>query len=213
MVFGGSWGSTLSLAYAEQHPERVRALVLRGIFLLRQREVDWFYQEGASCIFPDAWEHYLRRSRLTERDDLLQAYHRRLTATNRVTLAAAAKAWSKWEAKTSKLPSPIRSSSTPTATSTTADAFARIECHYFLNHGFFATPDELLEGVDRIRHIPARIVQGRYDVVCPMTSAWDLHRRWPEAGFEVVPDAGHSATELPTVDRLVTATDEFRSAR
>jgi proline iminopeptidase len=211
VVFGGSWGSTLSLAYAERHPERVRALVLRGIFLLRPHEIRWFYQEGASFIFPDAWEDFLAPIPSAERDDLVAAYHRRLTGDDPAELAAAAKAWSVWEARTSKL-RPDQKLVERFGADTTADAFARIECHYFVNHGFFATPDELLDGVDRIRHIPARIVQGRYDVVCPMTTAWDLHRRWPEAGFEVVPDAGHSATELPTIDRLVTATDEFRTA-
>ena len=212
VLFGGSWGSTLSLAYAERHPERVRALVLRGIFLLRPHELRWFYQEGASFIFPDAWEEFLGPIPPGERDDLVAAYPRRLTGDDPVAMAAAAKAWSQWEARTSKL-RPDPKLVERFGSETTADAFARIECHYFVNHGFFESPEELLDGVDRIRHLPARIVQGRYDVVCPMTSAWDLHRRWPEAGFEVVPDAGHSATELSTIDRLVTATDEFRSAR
>jgi proline iminopeptidase len=212
VVFGGSWGSTLALAYAERHPERVRALVLRGIFLLRPREIRWFYQEGASFIFPDAWEDFVAPIPPAERHDLVAAFHRRLTGTDPAERAVAARAWSQWEATTSKLrPDPALVERY--ANETTADAFARIECHYFVNHGFFATPDELLDGIDRIQAIPARIVQGRYDVVCPMTTAWDLHRRWPEAGFEVVPDAGHSATEVPTIDRLVFATDEFRGAR
>ena len=212
VVFGGSWGSTLSLAYAERHPARVRGLVLRGIFMLRPHEIRWFYQEGASFLFPDAWEDYLAPIPPGERGDLVAAYHRRLTGNDPAVLAEAARAWSTWEARTSKLredPKLVERY----ANDRTADAFARIECHYMVNGGFFASPDELLDGVDRIRHIPARIVQGRYDVVCPITTAWDLHRRWPEAGFEVVPDAGHSATEVPTIDRLVTATDEFRAAR
>ncbi len=211
VVFGGSWGSTLSLAYAEHHAERVRALVLRGIFLLRPHEIHWFYQAGASFIFPDAWEDFLAPIPPAERDDLVAAYHRRLTGDDPVARAAAAQAWSRWEATTSKL-RPDQKLVERYANETTADAFARIECHYFVNGGFFTAPDELLDGVDRIRNIPARIVQGRYDVVCPMTTAWDLHRRWPEAGFEVVADAGHSASELPTIDRLVSATDEFRGA-
>ncbi len=211
VVFGGSWGSTLALAYAERHPDRVRALVLRGIFLLRPHEIRWFYQEGASFLFPDAWEEYLAPIPPAERDDLVSAYHRRLTGDDPVARAETARAWSTWEAKTSKL-RPDPQLIERYAGEATADAFARIECHYFVNGGFFSTPDELLDGVDRIRHIPARIVQGRYDVVCPMTTAWDLHRRWPEAGFEVVPDAGHSSTETGTIDRLVAATDEFRRA-
>ncbi len=212
VVFGGSWGSTLSLAYAERHPERVRALVLRGIFLLRPHEIRWFYQEGASCIFPDAWEEYLAPIPPAERGDLVAAYHRRLIGDDPAVRTEAARAWSRWEASTSKL-EPDPRLIERFGDESMADAFARIECHYFVNGGFFASPDELLDGVDRIREIPAVIVQGRYDVVCPITTAWDLHRRWPEADFLVVPDAGHSATETPTIDRLVTATDRFRQAR
>ena len=212
VVFGGSWGSTLSLAYAERHPDRVRALILRGIFLLRPHEIRWFYQEGASFIFPDAWEEYLAPIPAAERDDLVAAYHRRLTGDDPTVRAEAARAWSRWEASTSKLrPDPRLIERF--ADEWMADAFARIECHYFVNGGFFASPDELLDGVERIRAVPAVIVQGRYDVVCPITTAWDLHRRWPEADFQVVPDAGHSAMEMPTIDRLVTATDRFREAR
>ncbi len=212
VVFGGSWGSTLSLAYAERHPERVRALVLRGIFLLRPHEIRWFYQEGASFIFPDAWEEYLAPIPPAERGDLVAAYHRRLIGDDPAVRTEAARAWSRWEASTSKL-QPDPRLIERFGDESMADAFARIECHYFVNGGFFASPDELLDGVDRIREIPAVIVQGRYDVVCPITTAWDLHRRWPEADFLVVPDAGHSATETPTIDRLVTATDRFRQAR
>jgi len=211
VVFGGSWGSTLSLAYAEHHAEQVRALVLRGIFLLRPHEIRWFYQDGASFIFPDAWEEFLTPIPPAERHDVVAAYHRRLTGDDPVERAAAALAWSRWEATTSKL-RPDPELVERYTNETKADAFARIECHYFVNGGFFTAPGELLDGVERIRNIPARIVQGRYDVVCPMTTAWDLHRRWPEAGFEVVPDAGHSASELPTIDRLVCATDAFRGA-
>ena len=212
VVFGGSWGSTLSLAYAERHPERVRALVLRGIFLLRPHEIRWFYQEGASFLYPDAWEGFLAPIPEDERGDLVGAYHRRLTGDDAEVRSAAARAWSVWEASTSRLrPDPAQISRY--ADPHMAEAFARIECHYFVNRGFFDAPDRLLDDVDRIRHIPAVVVQGRYDVVCPMTSAWDLHRRWPEAAFEVVPDAGHAATEPGTIDRLVTATDEFRGAR
>ncbi|MGZ6297374.1 MAG: prolyl aminopeptidase [Candidatus Limnocylindrales bacterium] len=211
VVFGGSWGSTLALAYAERHPARVRALVLRGIFLLRPEEIRWFYQEGANALFADAWEAYLEPIPPEERGDLVGAYHRRLTGDDAAERMRAARAWSVWEASTSKLlPDPAIIEDF--AGAEFAEAFARIECHYFVHGGFFETPDQLLREVDRIRAIPAAIVQGRYDVVCPMTSAWDLHRRWPEATFEIVPDAGHAASEPGTVDRLVSATDRFRDA-
>ena len=210
LVFGGSWGSTLSLAYAETYSDRVSALVLRGIFLLRPKEIRWFYQEGASFIFPDAWENYLEPIPPEERDDLVSAYHRRLTSPDPAVRARAAKAWSVWEASTSKLhPDPHLIEEF--AGDEFAQAFARIESHYFVNHGFFEYPEQLLDGVERIRHIPGVIVQGRYDVVCPMTTAWELHRRWPEAAFHVVGDAGHSASEPGIVDKLVEATDRFRS--
>jgi proline iminopeptidase len=208
VVFGGSWGSTLSLAYAETHPERVEALILRGIFLLRPAEIRWFYQDGASHIFPDAWEHYLAAIPEPERDDLVAAYYRRLTSDDAEVRARAAKAWSIWEGSTSKL-YPDQRHIDKYGGDEFAQAFARIECHYFVNGGFFERPDQLLADIDRIRHIPAVIVQGRYDVVCPMTTAWDLHRRWPEADFQLVPDAGHAATEPGIADRLVTATDRF----
>ena len=209
VVFGGSWGSTLGLAYAQTHPERVTALVLRGIFLVRPKEIRWFYQEGASFLFPDAWEEYLEPIPAGERDDLVAAYYRRLTSPDAEVRARAARAWSVWEGTTSKLrvdPSLVRRF----GGAEFADAFARIECHYFAHGSFLRHPDQLLDGVERIRQIPAVIVQGRYDVVCPMVSAWQLHRRWPEAELHVVPDAGHSATEPGIVDRLVQATDRFR---
>jgi proline iminopeptidase len=211
LVFGGSWGSTLALAYAERYPERVRALVLRGIFLLRPHEIRWFYQEGASFLFPDAWEAYLAPIPEAERGDLVGAYHRRLLDPDPAVRLEAARAWSIWEASTSRL------LQDPTLVdafggAAFAEAFARIECHYFVHGGFFERPDQLLDDVERVRRIPAVIVQGRYDVVCPMTTAWDLHRRWPEAAFEVVPDAGHAASEPGTVDRLIAATDRFRGA-
>jgi proline iminopeptidase len=211
-VFGGSWGSTLALAYAEAHPDRVTALVLRGIFLLRPHEIRWFYQEGASFIFPDAWEEYLAPIPPDERADLVAAYHRRLTGDDTVERNRAAQAWAIWEGSTSHLlpdPETIAELGSPEV----AAAIARIEVHYFVNTGFFDHPDQLLDGIDRIRHIPTTIVQGRYDLVCPMTTAWDLHRAWPEASFEVVPDAGHASLEVGIVDRLVEATDRFRTAR
>lgn len=209
MVFGGSWGSTLALAYAQTHPERVCQLVLRGIFLCRPKEIRWFYQEGASAIFPDVWEQYLNVIPENERGDMLSAYHRRLTSDDEAVRVEAARAWSVWEGSTSKLfPDPdfISDFDDPEF----AIAFARIECHFFMNNAFFDTDNYLIENVSKIRHIPAVIVQGRYDVVCPMMSAWELHRAWPEADFQVIPDAGHSATETGIISALVDATDRFR---
>jgi proline iminopeptidase len=208
LVFGGSWGSTLALAYAERHPEAVSAMVLRGIFLLRRAEIAWFYQEGASWVYPDAWEHFLAPIPVAERGDMVAAYHRRLTGSDARARSEAARAWSIWEGSTSKL-LPSSDMVMRFGESRFAEAFARIECHYFVNHGFFETDNWLIENVHRIRHIPAVIVQGRYDVVCPMRSAWDLHRAWPEADFRVVADAGHAASEHGTLTQLIEATNRF----
>jgi proline iminopeptidase len=208
-VFGGSWGSTLALAYAQRHPTRVTELVLRGIFMLRRKELLWFYQSGASALFPDAWEHYLAPIPVSERGDLMSAYYRRLTSADPVVRQTAARAWSVWEASTSFL-QPQHDHIAHAGGDEFALAFARIECHYFVNRGFFEVDGQLLRDVDRIRHIPAVIVQGRYDVVCPMMSAWDLAQAWPEATLDVVHDAGHASYEPGIVDRLVTATDRFR---
>jgi proline iminopeptidase len=210
LVFGGSWGSTLALAYSEAHPERVTELVLRGIFLLRYGEIRWFYQNGASAIFPDCWESYREAIPAEERDDFLNAYYKLLTGNDQRAALAAARAWSVWEGSTSFMrsqPEHVKK----WGEDHFALAVARIECHYFVNRGFMRSESQLLEDVDRIRHIPATIVQGRYDVVCPMTSAWDLHRVWPEADFRVVPDAGHSAFEPGNTHELVLATDRYRS--
>ena len=208
LVFGGSWGSTLALAYAQTHPTAVSELVLRGIFMLRKWEIDWFYQEGASALFPDRWEQYVAPIPQRERGDLLRAFHRRLTGRNHARRLEAARAWSVWEAATSFLradESQIRKWGDPAF----ATAIARIECHYFVNNGFLEREDQLLRGVRRIRHIPAVIIQGRYDVVCPMRTAWDLHRAWPEAGFRLVANAGHSALEPGITHELVAATNRF----
>jgi proline iminopeptidase len=211
-VFGGSWGSTLALAYAETHPEAVTELVLRGIFLLREWEIRWFYQQGANAIFPDAWEHYVSAIPEAERGDLLRAFHKRLTSDDSAERLAAARAWSIWEGSTSRLV-PDPSMIDRFGQDRFALTFARIECHYFVNKGFFARDGQLLEDVGKIRQIPAVIVQGRYDVVCPMDSAWALHRSWPEAEFVVVPDAGHSANEPGIQCALVAATDKFRARK
>jgi len=207
-VFGGSWGSTLALAYAEAHPERVTELVLRGIFMLRRWELEWFYQEGCSRLFPDAYADYVAAIPEVERGDLISAFHRRLTHEDPKIRLAAARAWSVWEASTSFLrqdPAFIESHKGDEF----ALAFARIESHYFVNGGFFECEDQLLRDVGRIRAIPGVIVHGRYDVVCPLQNARELQQAWPEARLEVVPDAGHSAFEPGNADALVRATDSY----
>ena len=208
-VFGGSWGSTLALAYAQAHPQRVTELVLRGIFLLRRWELEWFYQKGCDAIYPDAWEPYIEHIPRGERGDLIGAYYRRLTSADAAVRLAAAKAWSTWEGGTSYLlqnPDYIAS----TGADEFALQFARIECHYFVHGGFFECDDQLLRDAHKLKHIPAVIVQGRYDVVCPPRSAWDLHCAWPEAELRIVADAGHSALEPGNTHELVEATDRFR---
>lgn len=207
-VFGGSWGSTLALAYAERHPDRVTELILRGVFLLRRSEIEWFYQNGASVLYPDAWEAFRDHIPESERGDLLSAYHRRLTSEDPQVRLAAAKVWSGWEGRTSRL-IPDTEFVEHYEDERFAQAFARIEVHYFVNRGFLETDDQLLRDADRIRRIPGVIVQGRYDVVCPMTSAWDLHRAWPEADLIITPDCGHSAFDPPNSRALVAATDRF----
>jgi proline iminopeptidase len=209
VVFGGSWGSTLALAYAETHPDKVSALILRGIFLLRRWELEWFYQNpgGTAALFPDLWQHYIEPIPENERHDMINAYYRRLTSDDAAEMQRAAKAWSIWEGSTSFLrlnPGYVEKFKEDKY----AAAFARIECHYFVNAGFMRD-GQLIEEVDRIRHIPTVIVQGRYDVVCPVKSAWDLHRAWPEAELRIVPDAGHSAFEAGNTHELILATDRF----
>jgi proline iminopeptidase len=208
-VFGGSWGSTLALAYAQHHTDKVTELVLRGIFLGRRREIRWLYQSGASELFPDVWESYLAPIPEAERGDLLTAYHRRLTGSDSAAAVEAAKAWSIWEGATSYLLTD-HSHVDHFADPDFAIALARIECHYFVNGCFLGSEDQLIRGVDLIRHIPTVIVQGRYDVVCPVRSAWDLHAAWPEAELRITPDAGHSAFEKGNASALVAATDGFR---
>jgi proline iminopeptidase len=214
LVFGGSWGSTLALAYAETHPDRVTEMVLRGIFLLRRWELEWFYQSpgGAAALYPDLWEQFIAPIPESERGDMMAAYYRRLVSDDINELTAAAKAWSIWEGATSFMqlqPDYIAKFGEDTY----AAAFARIECHYFVNGGFLRSENELLDHVYRLKKIPAVIVQGRYDIVCPMRSAWDLHRAWPEADLRIVADAGHSAFEKGTTSELVSATDRFAKSR
>lgn len=205
-VFGGSWGSTLALAYAIKHPERVEALVLRGIFLLTGPELHWFYQEGASHLFPDAWERFVAPIPPQERGDMIGAYHRRLTSDDRAVQAEAAAAWSQWEGDTISLRGPEARPSKFNEEDFTV-AFARIECHYFVNRGFFPEEDWILNNIGAIAHIPAWIVQGRFDVVTPLRSAWRLKKAWPAAELNVVWDAGHASTEPGIVDGLVRATN------
>jgi proline iminopeptidase len=207
-VFGGSWGSTLALAYAQAHPDRVTELLLRGIFMLRRWELEWFYQEGASRLFPEAWEHYLAAIPEVERADLISAFHRRLTSDDEATRLAAARAWSVWEGATSFLqvdPAFVIGHEDAAF----ALAFARIENHYFVHRGFFEVDDQLLRDAPRIADIPGVIVHGRYDVVCPIQNAWDLHKAWPRADLVISPGAGHSAFETENIDALVKATDKF----
>ncbi len=207
MVFGGSWGATLGLAYAEKHRERVTELILRGVFLLRQREVDWLYQEGASRIFPDAWEPYRDAIPDAERGDFLRAYAKRLLSGDPAVNLPAAKAWSIWEGATSKLiPDPDFIASYGDEATTLA--FARIECHYFLNKGWLDEA-QLLHDATRLKGLPGAIIQGRYDMVCPLESAWALSQAWLDADLVIVPDAGHSAYEPGISRALVAATDRF----
>jgi proline iminopeptidase len=210
-VVGGSWGSTLALAYAETHPERVSELIVRGIFTLRRSEIRWFYQQGADALFPEPWEAFVAPIPPAERHDLLTAYHRRLTGPDAAERLACARAWSQWEGATlSLLPDEKRVGEF--GAERFALAFARIECHYFVNGGFFREDGQLLADAHRLRAIPGVIIQGRYDVVTPAMTAWELHRAWPEATFIMVPDAGHTATEPGITEALVQATDRFRHA-
>lgn len=209
-VFGGSWGSTLALAYAVTHPQQVKSLILRGIFLCRPSELQWFYQEGASQIFPDHWETYWNYIPADERSNMMHAYHKRLVSSDERVRLEAARIWSKWEASSSYLfvkPEAVEEYDGPHK----ALAFARIECHYFMNNAFFETENFLLEHAAKLKGIPGVIVQGRYDVVCPARSAWQLHQAWPESKLQIIADAGHAASEPGIRSALVEATDYFRS--
>ncbi len=211
LLFGGSWGSTLALAYAETFPVRARGFVLRGIFLLRDEELGWFYQEGASRFFPEAWREFRNHVPAAEQQDLIGAYHRRLTAVDPTVRLLASRAWSTWEKRTSYLlprPQEVQKVESDDAYSL---AFARIESHYFVNKGFFTSPTQLLDGLPKLFDKPAIIVQGRYDLVCPMATALEVHEAWQGSELRVVADAGHSAFEPGILEQLVTATNELGS--
>ncbi len=207
VLFGGSWGSTLSLAYAQSYPEHVHALILRGIFLCRPQDLAWFYQEGASRLFPDYWQDFLSPIPLEERDDLMQAFYRRLTGNDQIAQMHAAKAWSCWEGRTATL-RPNHNVVERFADAHRALSMARIECHYFVNQAFL-DPDQLLRDMPKIAHLPGIIVHGRYDAICPLDNAWALHQAWPNSELQIIRDAGHSAAELGITDALIRATGEI----
>lgn len=207
LIFGGSWGSTLALVYTQTHPERVTGLIVRGIFLCRPDEIQWFYQRGADRIFPDHWEDFITLISEEERHDLVRAYHRRLTGDDEVQRMAAAKSWSCWEGRCATLLG-RREVVEHYGNPYNALSLARIECHYFINNSFLA-PNQIIDNAGALKGIPGVIVHGRYDMVCPLENAWELHRAWPDAQLRIIPDAGHSATEKGIVDALIRATDEM----
>lgn len=206
VLFGGSWGSTLSLVYAQTYPNRVLALVLRGVFLCRRSEIDWFYQSGASRVFPDYWQDFIAPIPDAERGSLVTAYHKRLTGSDEVARMAAAKAWSLWEGRCATLHA-NQSVREFFADPHVALSLARIEAHYFVNDSFLA-PNQVLRDSHRIANIPGIIVHGRYDIICPLQNAFELHRAWPKSELYVVPDAGHAATEPGIISALLRATQE-----
>lgn len=211
VVFGGSWGSSLALAYAQKYPQRVKALLLRGIFLCRKKELNWLFRSGAHCIFPEAWEKFLDPIPPLEREDLVAAYYKRLTSMDPDIRKAAAKAWSSWEAACVKLKFDPNMFAEFTE-DFHAEAIARIECHYFIHNCFFPTEKALMDHIQVIHRIPGVIVQGRYDMICPMENAYELHKAWPIAKFEIIPDGGHSSSDEGMTDALVRAADDFRNA-
>ena len=208
VVFGGSWGSTLSLAYSQTHPDSCKGLILRGIFLVRKKELDWFYQEGANNIFPDRWESFLEPIPVEKRDNLMQAYYEILTGEDHSKKIEAAKAWSTWEGSTVRLLQDENFIS-DFSDDKFAEAFARIECHYFMNNCWFDSDNHLIENMHKIRHIPGVIIHGRYDIICPVIQAWDLHKAWPEADLHIIPDAGHSIFEDGIKNKILDYTDRF----
>lgn len=205
VLFGGSWGSTLSLVYAQTHVDRVMGLIVRGIFLCREKEINWFYQKGADRVFPDYWQDFIAPISEDERDNLLKAYYNRLTGENEIAQMHAAKAWSIWEGRTATLKT-NKNVIDHFGNAHTALSLARIECHYFM-HDSFLEENQILNNANKLQNIPGVIVQGRYDLICPMESAWELHQAWPNARLKIIADAGHSATEPGTVDALINSTD------
>ncbi len=205
VLFGGSWGSTLALAYAQSHPDRVLGMVLRGIFLCRQQDLSWLYEYGTSRLFPDAWDAFLQPIPEQERQDMIAAYHRRLTSDNELERMASAKAWSIWEGSTATL-RPNGQVLDYFADPHMALSIARIECHYFINRGFLQE-NQLLDNMDRISHIPGFIVHGRYDAICPIDQAYALNAQWPESQLKIIPDAGHAASEPGIAQALVESTN------
>jgi len=208
LVFGGSWGSTLAIAYAQKHPKNVSQMILRGIFMLRQKELQWFYQYGASEMYPEAWQGFLKEIPENERDNLIEAYRKIFYGNDEKKKLSAAKAWSKWEASCSFIdynPDAVKES----INAEFALAFALIENHYFVNKGFLENENQLLDNVDIIRNIPTIIIQGRYDVVCPPTTAYELHSKWPESELVIAPFSGHSAFEKEITHELIKATNKF----
>lgn len=207
VLFGGSWGSTLALAYAQTHPERVLGMVLRGIFLCRPHEIQWFYQEGASRLFPDYWEDYVTPIPEEERGNLVEAFYKRLTGPDQIGQLHAAKAWSLWEGRTATL-HPNAKVVDRFAHPMRALSIARIECHYFINDAFLED-NQLLRDMQKIAHIPGVIVHGRYDMICPLENAWQLHQRWPASELHIIREAGHAAGEPGITDALIRATDQM----
>jgi proline iminopeptidase len=207
VIFGGSWGSTLALIYAQTYPERVLHLILRGIFLCRPRDIYWFYQDGASQVLPDYWQDFLAPIAEQERDDLVSAYYRLLTGSNEIARMSAAKAWSIWEGRAATL-QPRQNVLAHFSEPRTALSLARIECHYF-NNSSFLMEDQIRKNADYLQNVPGVIVHGRYDIVCPVEQAWLLHQAWPRSELHIVPDAGHSAAEPGIVEKLIQATNQF----
>lgn len=204
LLFGGSWGSTLSLVYAETHPDRVLGLVVRGIFLCRPHEIHWFYQQGASRLFPDYWQDFIKPIPIDEQGDLVKAYYKRLTNDNEIERMTAAKAWAVWEARTASL-QPRQEVIDHFANPFTALSLARIESHYFINQAFLED-NQILRDSAKLKNIPGIIVHGRYDAICPVENAWQLHQAWPESKLQIIAGAGHSASEPGIIDALIRAT-------
>ncbi|MBX2861210.1 MAG: prolyl aminopeptidase [Vampirovibrio sp.] len=212
LVYGGSWGSTLGLAYAQQHPDRTTGLILRGIFLCRPEEIQWFYQEGCSWIYPEVWEKFEAQVPVDQRHDMVTAYYKLLTHQGKQTQLNAAKAWSGWEGSAYRL-IPDPNDIAEFEMDDKALSIARLECHYFVNNCFFREDNQLLANAHKIQHIPTWIVHGRYDVICPTKNAWDLHKALPDSKYSLIPDAGHSYKDSGMLHALITATEEYAALK